>query len=375
MTSKFKTIVVKIGSSTLTNKQGTLDTANLKRIVTEIANIKKAKKNVIVVTSGAIVSGSERLGLGRKPRTIPEKQAAAAVGQSLLMREYVKAFAEFDINVAQILVTADELSERERYLNTRNTMLKLIELGVVPIVNENDTVSVEEIKIGDNDTLSALVADSVGADALLLLTDVEGFMMKDEDGELQVIREIREITKDIRDAAGHPSSQMGTGGMITKLKAAEIATEAGVMTAIASGRNAGVIEAFASTGKAGTVFTPKVAKLESKKRWLVHGSRIKGTLVIDGGAETALIKGNKSLLPVGIRNISGKFDKGDSVSIKNEAGMEIARGLSDFSSDNLKKIIGLRSEQVEEVLGGEYVDEVIHRDNLVLITRELKSEQ
>jgi glutamate 5-kinase len=374
MASKFKTIVIKIGSSTLTNKQGNLDTANLKRIVSEIAALKKQKKNVVIVTSGAIVCGSERLNFKEKAKTIQDKQAAAAVGQSMLMREYAKAFGEYDITVAQILVTADELSERERYLNTRNTLLKLLELGVVPIVNENDTVSVEEIKIGDNDTLSALVADSIGADALLLMTDVEGFMMKDEDGEPQVIEVIKEITADIKEAAGHSISNMGTGGMITKLNAVEIASDAGVLTAIASGRKAGVIEAFASTGKAGTIFPPKNTKIESRKRWLVHGTKIKGTLVIDGGAETALIKGNKSLLPVGIKSISGKFETGDAVSIQNEAGIEVARGLVNFSSEDLKRIIGLRSQEVEKVLGGEYVDDVIHKDNLVVTTKELKSE-
>jgi glutamate 5-kinase len=271
--AKFKTIVVKIGSSTLTNKAGNLDTANLRRIADEIAKNKKSGKNIVIVTSGAIVTGSERLRFNKKPRSIPEKQAAAAVGQSILMKEYAKAFGEHDITVAQILLTRDELSDRERYLNTRNTLLKLLELGVIPVINENDTISVDEIKIGDNDTLSALVADLIGADALILLTDVEGFMMPDEDGELQVVPEIDEITAEIRDAAGHPSTQ-GTGGMRTKLDAAKIAADAGVVTAIAHGRSSGVLDKFISTGKAGTIFTPKVEKMDSRKRWLAHGKSI-----------------------------------------------------------------------------------------------------
>lgn len=373
MTGKYKTIVVKIGSSTLTNKAGNLDTAKLKRIAGEIAKYKQ-KKNIIIVTSGAIVSGSEALKFKKKPRSIPEKQAAAAVGQSLLMREYAKAFGEYDITVAQILLTRDEVSNRERYLNTRNTLTKLLDMGVIPIVNENDTVSIDEIKIGDNDTLSALVASLIGADGLIMLTDVDGFMMPDEDGELQVIDEIKEITLEIKEAAGRPSTQMGVGGMITKIQAAEICSDAGIVTAIASGSKTGVLDQFISTGKAGTTFIPKVSRLESRKRWLAHGLPIKGTLVIDGGAETALIKGNKSLLPVGIKEAAGKFDIGEAVSIKNENGIEIARGLANYASDNLKRIIGLRSDKISEVLGIEYAGEVIHRDNLVLMESELKSE-
>ena len=372
--SKYKTIVIKIGSSTLTNKAGNLDTANLKRIAGEIADLKKQKKDIIIVTSGAIVSGSESLKFNKKPRTIPEKQAAAAVGQSLLMGEYAKAFGEHGITAAQILLTKDEVTDRERYLNTRNTLTKLLDMGVIPIVNENDTVSVDEIKIGDNDTLSALVASLIGADLLIMLTDVDGFMMPDEDNELQVVHEIKEITQDIKEAAGHPSTQRGVGGMITKIQAAEICSDAGVVTAIGNGRTDGVMAEIIAGKKIGTIFAPKVSRMESRKRWLAHGLPVKGTLVIDGGAETALIKGNKSLLPVGIKDVTGKFDLGEAVSIKNENGLEIARGLVNYSSDNLRKITGLRSDKVSEVLGIEYVDEVIHRDNLVLIEKELKSE-
>ena len=365
--SKFKTIVVKIGSSTLTNKSGNLDTANLKRIAGEIAAMTASKKKVIIVTSGAIVSGRERLQLKKRTGSIPEKQAAAAVGQGILMREYAKAFGEHDVTVAQILLTRDEISNRERYLNTRNALTKLLELGVIPIVNENDTVSVEEIKIGDNDTLSALVASLIGADLLIMLTDVDGFMMADEDEELQVIREIKEITQDIKEAAGHPSSQMGVGGMITKISAAEICSESGITTAIANGRTSGVMEKIVSGGKAGTIFRPKISHLESRKRWLAHGLTEKGTLVIDGGAETALIKGNKSLLPVGVKEVNGKFEMGDAVSIKNEAGEEIGRGLVNYNSENLKRIAGLRSDKIIEVIGPGSTGEVIHRDNLVLL--------
>ncbi len=247
--SKFKTIVVKIGSSTLTNKAGNLDTANLKRIAAEISEMTASKKKVIIVTSGAIVSGRERLNLKKINGSIPEKQAAAAVGQSILMREYAKAFDEHGITVAQILLTRDEISNKARSLNTSNALTKLLELGVIPIVNENDTVSVEEIKIGDNDTLSALVASLVGADLLIMLTDVDGFMMGS-----RVVHEIKEITKEVMDAAGHSSSDKGVGGMVTKIKAAEICSGSGITTAIANGRTAGVMEKIISGEQVGTVF-------------------------------------------------------------------------------------------------------------------------
>jgi glutamate 5-kinase len=262
MTGKYKTIVVKIGSSTLTNKQGNLDTANLKRIVGELADLAASKKKIIVVTSGAIVSGTERLKFNKKPRSIPEKQAAAAVGQSILMREYAKAFGEHDITIAQILLTRDEVSDRKRALNTKNTLMKLLAMGVIPIVNENDTVSTDEIKIGDNDTLSALVASLIGADLLIMLTDVDGFMMPDEDGKLQVVSEIKEITREVKEAAGHPSTHMGVGGMITKIQAAKICSSAGVVTAIANGRTAGVIDKIIAGGSAGTIFRSRMPKSE-----------------------------------------------------------------------------------------------------------------
>jgi len=373
MKTKFKTIVIKIGSSSLTDKQGKLDIPNLKRIAKELAKLRKEGKNLILVTSGAIVCGSERLNIKGKPRTIPAKQAAAAVGQSLLMKEYIKAFNEHDITVAQVLLTRDAIANRERYVNARNTFSELLKMGVIPIVNENDTVSIDEIKIGDNDTLSALVASLIGADILIMLTDVDGFMMKDEDGELMVQHEVDEITKDIENAAKLPSTQAGTGGMITKIQAANICSHAGIIAAIGNSRKPNVIEDLLSGKKTGTIFKARVSKLEPRKRWLAHGLQVKGILIIDGGAETALIKGKKSLLPIGIKSVEGSFSVGDSVSVMNEARREIARGLTNFSSEDLLKIAGERSEKLSEILKKyETVEEVIHRDNLVLIEKELK---
>lgn len=252
----FNTIVIKIGSSTLTDPTGKLDVSNLKRIVAEAASLVKQKKKVLMVTSGAIVTGAEKLGLGR-PKTVPEKQAAAAVGQSLLMRQYEKAFEEFSITVAQVLLTRDAIADRERYLNARSCITTLLNEGVVPIVNENDTVAVDEIKIGDNDNLAALTASLIGADLLIILTDVDGFYLRNEEGVQYLISEVKKITKEMEEAAGHPSTQLGTGGMLTKIQAAEICSDAGIYTAIINGRKSGLIRTLAAGEKAGTLFYPR----------------------------------------------------------------------------------------------------------------------
>ncbi len=363
----YNLLVIKVGSSSLTDEKGKLDTENLKRLAEEIAELIKGWKKVILVTSGAIVTGSEKLKIIGKPKTIPEKQAAAAVGQSSLMHEYEKAFAPHGVAVAQVLLTRDAIADRERYINARNTISTLLELGALPIVNENDTVSVEEIKIGDNDNLSALVASLMGADILINLTDVDGFYMKGPDGKANLVPEVREITKDIEDAAGHPGTQAGVGGMITKIQAAKIASDAGIPMVIAHGRHSGIIKEIAEGKRIGTYIHPKISKLESRKRWLAHGLPIKGTLVIDGGAESALTKSGRSLLSVGILDVKGKFETGDSVSIVDESGKEIARGLVNYSKEELDKIKGLKSDKIQEILGYPGIPEVVHRDNLVVL--------
>ncbi len=351
----FSTVVIKIGSSSLTDPKGKLDLANLKRIVSETAELIKQKKKVILVTSGSIVCGAERLGLG-KPKTIPEKQAAAAVGQSRLMRQYEKAFEEFDLTVAQVLLTRDAIADRERYLNARNTINTLLEEDVVPIVNENDTVAIDEIKIGDNDNLAALTASLIGADLLILLTDVDGFYMKNEEGVSYLASEIKEITSDVEDAAGHPSTQLGTGGMITKIQSAKVCINAGIHMAIIHGRKEGLIKKVVNGQKEGTLFIPKSSKPESRKRWLAHGLSPEGTLIIDSGAESALLKKKTSLLPVGIKSIKGKFSAGALVAIADESEKEIARGLVNFSNKELAEIVGKKG-----------VGEAVHRDNLVIL--------
>jgi glutamate 5-kinase len=252
-----KTIIIKIGSSTLTTPHGTLDHANLSRIVAEAAALVKEKKRVVIVTSGAIVTGAQALGLKAKPKSIPQKQAAAAIGQSRLMRQYEKAFEEHGITVAQVLLTRDALADRQRHQNARNCLLTLLKEKVVPVINENDTVAVDEIRIGDNDTLAALTARLVGADLLILLTDVDGFYMKDKKGVPFLVPAIKKIDGAVKSAAGHSSTQQGTGGMITKIQAAEICSQAGITMAITSGRKPGVIRAIANGQKIGTLFHPQ----------------------------------------------------------------------------------------------------------------------
>ncbi|MBU0672423.1 MAG: glutamate 5-kinase [Candidatus Margulisbacteria bacterium] len=351
----FNIIVIKVGSSSLTNPQGNLDLTNLKRIALEISDLVKNKKKVILVTSGSIVCGAERLGLG-KPKTIPQKQAAAAVGQARLMRQYEKAFEKYDLTVAQVLLTRDAIANRERYLNARHCFDTLLEENVIPIVNENDAVAIDEIKIGDNDNLAALTASLIGADLLVLLTDVDGFYMKNEEGVSFLADEITEIDQNVEDAAGHPSTQLGTGGMITKIQAARVCSNAGTYMAIVNGRKEGLIKQVIKGEPAGTLFIPKTSKMDSRKRWLAHGLQVEGKLVIDPGAESALLKQNTSLLPVGILSSSGEFSRGALVSIVDESSREIARGLIDIPSEELATMIGKKGVGI-----------AIHRDNLVLL--------
>ncbi|MCX5725590.1 MAG: glutamate 5-kinase [Candidatus Saganbacteria bacterium] len=360
-------MVIKIGASSLTDRSGKLDTENLRRLSNEIADIIKDGKKVVLVTSGAIVCGREKLKLTGAKETIQEKQAAAAVGQSLLMAEYGRVFGEKGLKVGQVLLTRDAIADRSRYINSRNTITALLELGAIPIVNENDTVSVDEIKVGDNDNLSALVASLVGADLIINLTNVDGFYMKDEAGEPVLVPEVSEITREIEDAAGHPSTQLGVGGMITKIQAAKIATDAGIPMVIASAKKSGTLKKIISGEKIGTIFHSKISKLESKKRWLAHGLPRKGSIVIDGGAESALKKHGGSLLAVGILEVKGDFEHGDAISIEDESGKEIGRGLSNYSSEDLKKIKGLNTAKIQEILGYKGTPEALHRDDLVLI--------
>ncbi len=360
--SKSKLIVIKVGTSSLTDKNGTLDRSSFQKIAQEIARTRlKDGRKILLVTSGAVAAGREKLGLS-KLSTIQEKQAAAAVGQSILMNEYEHAFVKAGLIPAQVLLTRDAVSNRTRYLHARNTIDQILKFGAVPIINENDTVSAEEIKFGDNDTLSALVATLMGADLLIMLSDVDGFMV---DGKVASM--IEKISGEIEKCAGDSSTSCGTGGMITKLFAAKTALAAGIPTVIAGFRNENIVDSILSGRDAGTVFVPKPSKIEGKKRWLMSGKKPSGKVAVDAGAVKALTEQGKSLLPVGIKEVKGKFSHGDIISITDASWHEIGRGITSYSSDEVAKIKGKNSSDAKKALEVLPTDEVVHRNNMVIV--------
>ena len=365
-----KRIVVKVGTSTLTYASGRLNLKQLEKLVRQLADLYNAGLEVILVTSGAVGAGVGRLGLKAKPRTIPERQAVAAVGQGLLMQVYTKLFSEYGINTAQILLTREDMSDRRRYLNARNTLLMLVdEYRVVPVINENDTVATEELQLrfGDNDTLAALVAGLVGADLLLLLSDIDGLFTGDphKDTQATLIPEVKEISPSIWAVAGEAGTDRGTGGMITKLEAARIATRSGIMMVLASGEEPNCITRIMEGEAIGTVFLPNQEALVQRERWIAFAGQPQGAVVIDPGAVTALLQGKKSLLPSGVSGVQGRFEVGDIIRVLDQTGTEIARGLSNFSSEEIEKIKGVNTARLPEVLGYKTYEEVIHRNNLV----------
>ena len=365
-----KRIVVKIGTHLVTKEEGKINQPVIKSIVSDIAKIYKQGHNIIVVSSGAIASGISCLKLKQKPKTLPEKQAAAAVGQPILMQLYQKEFSQYNITIAQMLLTRDDFQDRTRYLNMRNTMSCLINLGIIPIINENDTVAVEEIQFGDNDNLSALVASKVDADLLVILTDVEGLFEDDpnKNKNAKLITEVKEITPEIESIAKKTSgSFVGTGGMYSKVQAAKIAVASGVEVVIADGRNPGILEKILKGEKIGTRFFATLNSLDAKKRWIAFGSKVKGKIKIDRGATEAILRKGKSLLPSGVISVEGSFNSGETVEIVDESGVSIARGLVNFSSEEIDKIKGKKTSEISKILGKCDFEEIIHRDNLALL--------
>ncbi|MEW6041755.1 MAG: glutamate 5-kinase, partial [Elusimicrobiota bacterium] len=352
-----KRIVIKIGTNLLTKETSSgisLDEERLEKFTGDVSKLLNAGWEVIVVTSGAVASGAGCLGSRVMPRTVPEKQAAAAVGQPLLMNVYDKCFSKYGVTVAQLLLTRADFQDRTRYVNVHNALMTLIEKKVVPVINENDTVSVEEIRFGDNDTLSALVSVRVDAQLLILLTDVEGLCTADPDRDKNAvcIREVKEITADIEKLSRQEKGLcVGTGGMRTKIDAAKIATKSGVTTYICDGRKQGVLLDIINGKSVGTKFIPTEKITDSKKKWIAFGTKPKGTITIDDGAVNALVKGGKSLLPSGIMSVSGDFSVGESVVIANGAGKEIARGIVNYSSDELQKIKKKKTSEINKILG------------------------
>jgi glutamate 5-kinase len=362
-----QTLVVKVGTRILTHETGKLNFRVMEKIVRELADLRNQGKDVLFVSSGAVGAGIGRLGLERKPQTTREKQAVAAVGQGLLIQMYEKLFSEYGQVVAQVLLTRDDFNDRKRYLNSKNTLRTLLEFGVVPIINENDTVAVEEIEFGDNDTLSALVASVIDADLLVLLTDIDGLYSgnpkSDEKAELLGI--VDSITPEVRKMAGVSSEMLGTGGMVTKVSAAEIAMNSGIPMVIANGRMPDVMQRILDGESVGTLFCAREKCLDGRKRWIAYGQAAHGLLVVDRGARKALVEDGKSLLPSGIVDVQGDFEQGDMVAIRDQEGNELARGLVNYTSGELKIIRGMRTEKAAEALQ-RACSEAVHRNNMVV---------
>ncbi len=360
-------IVVKVGSSTLSHNTGKLNLHRMEQLVRELADLRNRGKEVVLVSSGAQAAGIGKLGLVRKPKTIPEKQATAAVGQGILMHMYEKFFAEYGVVVAQVLLTREDMSDRRRFLNARNAFNALLDYQAIPVINENDTIAVEEIKFGDNDTLSALVAGLIDADLLIILSDIDGLFSANpqEHPDARLISELSEITPEIEQLAGGAGSRLGTGGMTTKLLAGKIAISSGFPMVIANGRKAGVIRRVVAGEPEGTLFLPKENRLQTKKKWIAFGSSVQGHIIIDGGAGKALLERGKSLLPSGVVAVEGSFDIGNTVSVIC-AGGEIARGIVNYPAEEIQKIKGKKTTEIKKILGYKDYDEIIHRDNLVV---------
>jgi len=368
MPSSTQTLVVKVGTSTLTAGTPNLNRRRMLEIAQQIVQVREQGVRVALVSSGAIAAGRERIGLNStKKVSLPEKQMLAAVGQSALMTLWEQVFGIFDVRVAQVLLTRADLSDRRRYLNARDTLLTILAHGIVPIVNENDAVTTEEIRVGDNDNLSALVANVLSADLLLILSDIEGLFTADprKDKHAQLISEVAEIDNRIRALASSSKSSLGVGGMLTKIQAAELATRSGCTTIVAHGGRPNVIPDAVSHKPVGTRFLPTVNRLESRKRWILS-ERTNGVFVADEGAVRALRSG-KSLLPVGVRQVIGSFERGEFVAVHDLDGREVARGITRYSATDAARIAGKRSDQIEKILGYNYAPLLIHADDLVVL--------
>ncbi|ENZ76472.1 MULTISPECIES: glutamate 5-kinase [Ralstonia] len=362
-------LVVKVGSSLVTNDGRGLDQAAIARWAAQIAALRAAGKEVVLVSSGAIAEGMQRLGWAKRPKEIHELQAAAAVGQMGLAQVYESEFARHSIRTAQVLLTHGDLADRERYLNARSTLLTLLSLGVVPIINENDTVVTDEIKFGDNDTLGALVTNLIEGDALIILTDQRGLYTADPRKEpgARFVDEAQAGTPDLEQMAGGAGSSIGKGGMLTKILAAKRAAKSGAHTIIASGREADVLARLASGEAIGTQLRAPTGRMAARKQWMIDHLQLRGRVVLDAGAVEKLTAGGKSLLPIGVTEVQGEFARGEVISCVDAAGLEVARGLTNYSSAEARLIARKASSEIEAVLGYVSAAELVHRDNLVLL--------
>ncbi len=371
----YRRIVVKLGTSLLTGGSQYLNQAAMSGLVRQIARLHEQGAEIIIVSSGAIAAGRDKLGLTKNIRGIPFKQVLASVGQSRLMNTYEQLFGRHNITVAQALLTKSDLSDRAGYLNARNTLMALMDMNVIGIVNENDVVAIDEIKeakFGDNDNLSAMVANLVDADLLMILSDIDGLYTADpnRNPKAHIIPRVNKIDADIKRLGANTSNKVSTGGMITKIEAAQIATASGVHVVIANGNEPEVILRLAAGEGIGTHFFPTARNLESRERWMLSGLCIKGKLIIDAGAALALKKQNRSLLAAGIEKAEGRFGRGDIVAIDDAAGIHLGYGITNYSSGDINTIKGAQSDKIASLLNFDYGPEVVHRNNLTLLERE-----
>ena len=368
--ARVRRLVVKVGTGTLTDAAGRFDRDNCHRLAAELAAV-AAGRRLVLVSSGAITLGAQRLGLARqkgRPWDIATKQACAAVGQPHLMNAWGEAFEAHGLSVAQVLLTADDLASRKRFLNARRTFEQLLSRGVVPVVNENDTVAVDEIKVGDNDSLAALVAGCVEAELVAMLTDVEGLYDRDPSARgATLIHQVERVTAEVERVAGGAGSEHATGGMATKVKAAKRLGAQGVATALLSGRRPGALAALLGGQAIGTVFPASAQRLSGRDGWLTSAAKARGLILVDGGARRAICENGKSLLPSGIKGVQGHFGVGDPVELAVDPRQPFARGLAGYGADEVRRLAGKKTSQIEEVLGYRNVDEVVHRNDLVLL--------
>jgi glutamate 5-kinase len=368
--SKKRRIVIKVGSAVLASSEKGLDQVRIERLAAEVSDLLEQGREVILVSSGAIAAGLTKLGLGKKKgMPLSLKQAAAAVGQSSLMWMYEKTFGAHGRKVAQVLLTREDLSNRVRFLNARNTLLTLLDYGVVPIINENDTVSVDEIKFGDNDNLSGMVVHLADAELLVILSDIDGLYTADPkfDSSAELIPVVEKITSEVERGAGDAQSLVGTGGMRSKIMTAKKVAAYGAPMVIINGKKPGMLQALFDGKEVGTVFMPRPEKQDSRKHWIAYTVSATGRVVVDDGGREALVNKGKSLLPGGVVKVEGTFKIGECVTCVDRSGQAFARGLVKYSSEDLDRIKGLKTSQIASVLGHKDYDEVIHRDDLVIL--------
>jgi len=367
-----KRVVIKIGSRVLTAGSDVLHNEVFRNVAKNISGLKKDGYEIIIVSSGAVAAGRKSLTCIEQPVSIPQKQASAAIGQVRLMRLYEDCFNAHGHNTAQVLLTHDALSDRKKFLNARNTLFTLLHCGIIPIINENDSVVVDEIQFGDNDVLSALVTNLVDADLLLILTDRDGLFAQDPERceDATLIKVVEKITKEIETLAKGSSSSVGTGGMISKIDAAKKASIYGIPTIVVNGNTKNIITGVFKGEDVGTLFLPSQSKLSSRKHWIAFNLKPKGTLIVDDGAKQAVVKMGKSLLSSGLLDVKGNFKFGDPVKCVDTNGVEFARGLINYRAEEVFRLRGLHSRDIKKVLGYKYYDEIIHRDDLVVLEEE-----